>query len=122
MARRRRIVAFCCEQSAAKAFDALQGKAVARGVDVIRVPCAGRVEVARILRCFEEGARGVLLAGCPLDNCRFIKGNRRALKRVEEARQALREAGYETPNVDAALVASVDSHRLSEALKEMKRS
>jgi len=117
-----RIVAFCCENSGHKAVESLAGTVAMRNVEVVSVPCAGRVEVADMLRAVESGATGVLVAGCPIDNCKYVNGNRRTLKRAEAARKALQDAGVEHVDLRMELVSSVDSHKLAAVLKEMKES
>ena len=117
-----KIVALCCENSGHKAAAALAGTAAMRYVEVVSVPCAGRVEVADMLRAVEAGATGVLVAGCPIDNCKYVNGNRRTLKRAEAARKALADAGVEGVDVRMELISSVDGHKLAAVLKEMKQA
>ena len=59
------VVAFCCVQSAYQAADTAGSMRITNpeNVRVIRVPCAGRVDVLHILRAFERGADGVLVCG-----------------------------------------------------------
>ena len=57
----REITAFCCENSAYVAAGSLRGDSLMRSVELIPVPCLGRVEVVEILRCLEGGTGTVLL-------------------------------------------------------------
>ena len=41
----------------------------------IRVMCSGRVDPTFILRAFELGADGVLVAGCHPGDCHYAEGN-----------------------------------------------
>ncbi len=59
------IAAFCCTQCAYNAADLagslrLQYPAAIR---IIEVPCTGRVDVLHLLRAFETGIDGALVAG-----------------------------------------------------------
>lgn len=59
------IVAFCCTHCAYNAAD-LAGSLRLQyppSIKVIEVPCTGRVDILHILRAFEEGVDGVLVAG-----------------------------------------------------------
>jgi F420-non-reducing hydrogenase iron-sulfur subunit len=44
-------------------------------IRVIRVPCSGRVNPLFILKCFQEGADGVLVSGCHPGDCHYQEGN-----------------------------------------------
>ena len=117
-----RIVAFCCENSGWLAAEALHGNTALKGVQIVKVPCAGRVEAKQMLACLERGARQVLVVGCPLDNCKYVHGNRRTLKRAARARAAVRDAGLDENAIRMELISSVDSQKLLEILKEIKRA
>jgi coenzyme F420-reducing hydrogenase delta subunit/NAD-dependent dihydropyrimidine dehydrogenase PreA subunit len=60
----------------------------------IRVMCLGRLQPGIILKAFERGARGVLLLGCPQDECRYEFGGQRAEKTFAIARDLVRTMGY----------------------------
>ncbi len=42
---------------------------------VLRVPCSGRVNPQFILRAFQKGVDGVLVAGCHPGDCHYVSGN-----------------------------------------------
>ena len=88
-----RDVAFCCEHSAYPAAD-LAGRLrlhYPEDLRIIRVPCAGQVDVLHILKAFEKGAAGVLVMGCEEGACHHITGNTRAKERVRYSNTLLRE-------------------------------
>jgi coenzyme F420-reducing hydrogenase delta subunit len=114
------IVVFCCENSGAKAAAAVADRSVLEGVDVVSLPCAGKVEVGLVLKCFEKGHPAVLVVGCPIDNCKYLRGNCRAQKRVEVAQRALRDAGLDEKRIRMELLSSVDTHKLEAVVREMK--
>ena len=60
----------------------------------IRVMCLGRLQPGIILKAFERGARGVLLLGCPQDECRYEFGGQRAEETFAIARDLVRTMGY----------------------------
>ena len=116
-----RITALLCESSAMKASEGLGSDAALHRVDVVKIPCSGRVDAGLLLKLLEKGAAGVLVVGCPKDNCTFLRGNYRAEKRVAATRAALSEAGLEEGLVRMAFVSSLDTHRLREAVLDFKR-
>jgi F420-non-reducing hydrogenase iron-sulfur subunit len=62
-------------------------------INIIRVPCTGKVDILHILRAFEKGADGVYAVGCMEGDCHYNTGNLRARKRVEQAARILDTVG-----------------------------
>ena len=73
-----RITALLCENSAWKAYLDVAGAPEFSGVDVVRLPCSGKAETGLVLRMLEAGSRGVLVVGCPKENCEYVRGSDRA--------------------------------------------
>lgn len=120
MNEQKNIVVFCCENSAYKAAQAVQDRSVFESVELVRLPCAGKIEIGLVLKCFEQDAAGVLILACPIDNCQYLTGNKRARKRVEIIKQALRDAGYDENRVKLDFLSSLDPHKFVKNVKEMK--
>lgn len=118
----KKIVAFCCENSAYKAVETIRTEAMTEEIEFIKVFCAGAIETGRILECFENGAEKVVVLACPIDNCTYITGNCRALKRVGIAASALEDAGIGKERVRMEMISSVDTHKLIEILEEIQRT
>ena len=115
-----KIVAFCCENSALKAAEALGDPELLEAVELVRLPCTGKSETGLLLACLEKGHPGVLVLGCPADNCKFLIGSTRARKRVELTRRLLKDAGLSEERVRMDFVSSVDAHRLARIVSEMR--
>ena len=62
-------------------------------VEQIAVPCSGRIQPEHILKTFESGADLVLIVACEGDNCHYVEGSPRCLRRVEFIRSILEEIG-----------------------------
>jgi len=60
----------------------------------IKVMCLGRMSPGFILKAFEKGAAGVLLLGCPPDECHYEFGNQRAEQTFRVAGSLVRLLGY----------------------------
>lgn len=60
-----KIIAFCCHWCAYTAADlaGLSRIQYPAGVRIIRVPCSGRVNPQFILKAFQKGIDGILVAG-----------------------------------------------------------
>jgi coenzyme F420-reducing hydrogenase delta subunit len=50
-------------------------------VRVIRVMCSGRMNPSFVIRAFQDGADGVMVAGCHPGDCHYIQGNLYARRR-----------------------------------------
>ena len=115
------ILAFCCHYCAYAAADlagSLRLKFPAN-VRVLRVPCTGKVEVSHLLRAFEWGVDGVVVAGCLEGGCHFLEGNLRARKRVERTQELLEEIGWERERLEMYNLSSAEGPRFAEIMQEM---
>lgn len=115
------ILAFCCHYCAYAAAD-LAGSlrlSYPPNVRVLRVPCTGKVEISHVLRAFEWGVDGVIVAGCLEGGCHFLEGNLRARKRVERTRQLLEEIGLERERLEMYNLSSAEGPRFAEIVREM---
>jgi coenzyme F420-reducing hydrogenase delta subunit len=59
------IVAFCCHYCAYAAADLAGSMRLEypQSIKVIELPCTGKLDVLYVLRAFEDGADGVMVAG-----------------------------------------------------------
>jgi heterodisulfide reductase subunit A-like polyferredoxin/coenzyme F420-reducing hydrogenase delta subunit len=102
------IVAFCCKNSALEAGEAAAqfGHEMPAGFRMLKVPCAGKVDVEFIMKALVEGADGVMVAACHEGNCKAERGNLYAGWRVEEIRQRLENMGLNKDRVIFTTIAS----------------
>jgi len=61
----------------------------------ISLPCSGKLELIYLLKAFETGADGVVLATCKRGECRYLEGNLRAQKRSGAIGALLEEIGLD---------------------------
>jgi F420-non-reducing hydrogenase iron-sulfur subunit len=118
------VVAFCCEHSAYPAAD-LAGKLrlhYPENVRVIRVPCAGRVDVIHILKAFENGAAAVLVMGCEEGACHHITGNTRAMERVKYSGTLLKEVNVDGGRVRMFNLSPNAPHKFVRAVNEIAKT
>lgn len=102
------IIAFCCHYCAFTAAD-LAGTMRLQyptNIRIVRLPCTGRVDANMILQAFVEGADGVMVAGCEIGSCHFIKGNCRGKKRVEYTKKLLAETGVNPQRLEMFYIAA----------------
>ena len=87
-----RIVGFLCNWCSYTGAD-LAGTSrmkSAPNLRIIRLMCSGRVDPSFILRAFQLGADGILVAGCHPGDCHYQEGNFKALRRVLLLKRILR--------------------------------
>lgn len=65
----------------------------------IRVMCSARVDPSFVLEALRLGADGVLIAGCRLGECHYVKGNYQALQRVSVLKGVLERIGLNPERV-----------------------
>jgi coenzyme F420-reducing hydrogenase delta subunit len=88
-------------------------------IRIIRTPCTGKLEVEYFMRAFENGADGVLVAGCEEGSCHFIEGNLMAKRRVNYTRGILTEAGLEKERLRMVNIGAADAHRFVDIVKDI---
>jgi coenzyme F420-reducing hydrogenase delta subunit len=118
------IVAFCCLYCAYAAAD-LAGSMRLQypsNIRIVRTPCTGRLEVEYFLKAFENGADGVIIAGCEEGSCHFKEGNLVAKRRVNYARKLLAESGLEMERLRMVNVSAANARLLVDHLQKMSET
>lgn len=115
------IVAFCCHYCAFAAAD-LAGTLRLKyppNVHIIRLPCTGKLDALYVLKAFEAGADGVIVAGCLEGSCHFISGNLRAKRRVLAVKGLLEKVGIEEERLEFFNLSSAQGDRFAQIAREM---
>jgi coenzyme F420-reducing hydrogenase delta subunit len=116
-----KILALCCHYCAYAAAD-LAGSTRLQyppNVRVLRLPCTGKVDGDYLMKAFEQGVDGVIVAGCLEGGCHFEEGNLYAKKRVGLAKDVLAEAGIEGERLEMFNLSSAEGNRFAEIVEEM---
>ncbi len=114
-----KIVAFCCDQSGYPAAD-MAGtlkETLPKNVEIVRVPCAGRIETIYLLKALEKGADGVLIFACYEESCQFLRGNLRAKGRLSYTHQMMERIGLEKERLEICSLATNQGVKLAETLR-----
>ncbi|NTV14934.1 MAG: hydrogenase iron-sulfur subunit [Desulfobulbaceae bacterium] len=95
---------FCChytsQQAIAEGIDGLKQDGFPANATIDRLVCSGKLQVSTILKAFEDGADGVCVVGCPVNECHNLMGSQRAAHRVLAVRKALAELGVEGERIE----------------------
>jgi len=88
-------------------------------VKLVKLPCTGKTDIRYILKAFEEGADGVYIVACPIGNCHHVRGNERALRRVNKAKEILDEIGIGSQRLDIFFVSGGQGETFAQAARTM---
>lgn len=116
-----KIVAFCCNWCS---YPAADGAGVNRiqyppNVRIIRVMCGGRVNPSFVLKAFEMGADGVLVATCHFEDCHYMFGARRAADNYKKVEKMLHLVGIEKDRVRLEWVSAAESPKFASVVTDM---
>ncbi len=115
------IVAFCCHYCSYAAAD-LAGSMRLQyptNIKIIKIPCTGKIDVMYLLSAFEEGADGVIVAGCEEGSCHFITGNIRAKKKVQYTKKILDEIGIGGERLEMYNLSAAMGQKFADITREM---
>jgi F420-non-reducing hydrogenase iron-sulfur subunit len=87
-------------------------------IRVIRLMCSGNVSPHHLLHAFRKGADGVLVAGCHIGDCHYLKGNYMTLKRVTFLEELLRFAGYDPERLRLEWISAAEGPRFAEVVRD----
>ena len=80
-------------------------------IRIVRVPCSGRIDPLFVLRAFERGADGVLVAGCHPGDCHYAKGNYYARRRMSLLKRLVEYVGIPIERFKALWVSASEGAR-----------
>lgn len=114
------IIAFCCNWCSYAGSD-LAG--VSRleypaNIKIIRVPCSGRVDPAFVIKAFQEGADGVIVAGCHPGDCHYTSGNLFARRKMLVLKELLSNNGIERERLILSWVSASESAKFASLAKD----
>ena len=84
----------------------------------IRVMCSGRISPHFILKAFQEGADGVLVAGCHIGECHYGKGNFITAKRVAVMKELIQFIGVSPKRLRLEWIATSESNKFSKVVSD----
>lgn len=87
------------------------------GKALVGIPCLAKLKALDLIRAFEFGADGVLVIGCPDNECTYQEGEYWGRKRVAEAKKLLAELGM-ADRLDIHFVNGLDLDQFDAAVGE----
>ncbi len=119
-----RIVGFLCNWCSYAGADmaGTSRTTYAPNIRIIRVPCSGRVDPLFILKAFQQGADGVLVAGCHPGDCHYSEGNYYARRRYAVMHQLMDFAGIDKARVRLDWVSASEGAKWARVVNEFTES
>ncbi|MCX5999362.1 MAG: hydrogenase iron-sulfur subunit [Chloroflexi bacterium] len=113
-----RIVGFLCNWCSYAGADMAGTSRISYppNIRIIRVPCSGRVDPLLIVKSFQMGADGVLVAGCHPGDCHYTEGNYVARRRFAVLRPFLDYLGIEKDRFRVEWVSASEGKRFSQVV------
>ncbi|MHA1794391.1 MAG: hydrogenase iron-sulfur subunit [Promethearchaeota archaeon] len=87
-------------------------------IRIIRVMCSGRIHPEMILEAFARGADGVLVTGCHIGDCHYIKGNQYAKARMDRIPELLEGVGIDPKRFRLEWVSASEGYKFSQVVTE----
>lgn len=114
------IVAFCCNWCSYAGADlAGSGRLTyPENVKIIKVPCSCRVNPTFILRAFQKGADGVILAGCHPGDCHYSTGNYFTRRRMTMLFSMLDYLGIEKERTRVEWISAAEGAKFASTMNE----
>ena len=82
----------------------------------IQVPCTGRLNADTIVSAFAEGADGVAIMGCHLQDCHYRSGARYAHDRTDKIREVIEAAGIDSRRLYFGSVSASEADSFAEQI------
>ena len=115
------IVAFCCNWCSYAGAD-LAGSSrlnYPANVKIIRVPCSCRVNTNFIIRAFQKGADGVVIAGCHPGDCHYSTGNYYTRRRFSIFINLLEYLGIEKERFKIDWISAAEANKFATVMNEV---
>ena len=118
-----RIVGFLCNWCSYAGADLAGTSRVTYpgNIRIIRVPCSARVDPLFIVKAFQAGADGVLVAGCHPGDCHYSEGNYHTRRRLALLRPFLDYVGVEKERLRLEWVSASEGRRWSQVVTDFTR-
>ncbi|WP_019880137.1 hydrogenase iron-sulfur subunit [Succinispira mobilis] len=114
------IVAFCCNWCSYAGADLAGTSRLAypANIKIIKVPCSCRVSPNFVLRAFQKGADGVIIAGCHPGDCHYSTGNYYTRRRLKVLMSLLEFFGVEQERLRLDWVSAAEGNKFANVMND----
>jgi F420-non-reducing hydrogenase iron-sulfur subunit len=116
-----KIIAFACNWCTYAAADLAGTSRIhyPHNVRVVRVMCSGMVDPSYVLRAFEKGADGVIVAGCHHVDCHYIDGPVKCDAMFARLKRLVHTLGLEDERLRRELISTSEGVIFAQVVQEM---
>ena len=116
-----KIIAFACNWCTYAAADIAGTSRIhyPANVRIVRVMCSGMVDPIYVLKAFEMGADGVLVAGCHEMDCHYLNGPLKCDAMFEKLKRVVNTLGLEDERLRREMISTSESPIFAQVIKEM---
>lgn len=117
------ILVFCCNWCSYAGAD-LAG--VSRfqyppNIRIIRVMCSSRVDPTFVLRAFNNGIDGVLVIGCHMGDCHYMKGFEYTQERMNHLKNLIKYIGIEADRFQIHSISASEGKKFAELINDFTK-
>ena len=115
-----KVLVFCCNWCSYAGAD-LAGVSrlqMPSNFRVIRVMCSARVDPEFVLRAFQKGADGILVAGCHPADCHYIGGNYRTRRRIALLRMLIKQFGLDKERLRLEWISAGEGEKFQQTIRD----
>lgn len=116
-----KIIAFACDWCTYAAADLAGTSRIhyPHNVRIVRVMCSGMVDPSYVLRAFERGADGVIVAGCHHVDCHYIDGPVKCDAMFARLKRLVHMLGLEDERLRRELISTSEGVVFAQVIREM---
>jgi F420-non-reducing hydrogenase iron-sulfur subunit len=116
-----KIIAFACNWCTYAAADIAGTSRIhyPANVRIVRVMCSGMVDPIYVLKAFEMGADGVLVAGCHEIDCHYLNGPLKCDAMFEKLKRVVNTLGLEDERLRREMISTSESPIFARVIEEM---
>jgi F420-non-reducing hydrogenase iron-sulfur subunit len=79
--------------------------------------CSGTVSPHHVLRAFQKGADGVLIGGCHIGDCHYLRGNFMTIKRMRFLQDLLKFTGCNEGRLHLEWISAAEGPKFAETVR-----
>jgi len=114
-----RVLVFLCRWCLQAEADWTARTQFPANVQVVEVPCSGRLNPLFLLSALQKGAEGVLVVGCEPGDCHYKEGNYLARRKLASLKSFLEYIGLEEERLQFAWIGDSERGRFSRLVEKM---
>ncbi len=85
----------------------------------IKVMCSSRVSPEHVYESFQDGADGVIIAGCHPGDCHYIDGNYKTMRKTELIWKMMDDMGINPDRLRLEWISSAEGGKFAKVMDEM---